>query len=92
MLAKQIRCVIVKSKLRTAILKATQSCTQSYTTYMTLCLPLQTCHDIAGWLNDLCCIGKPPASALGLFGLLVAACTIPDQCLQAPAADIDIPK
>ena len=68
--------VTVNLKLRTAI-------AQSYTTYMTVCLPIQTCHDIAGCSNDLCCIGKPPASTLGLFRLLVAACTIPDECLQA---------
>ena len=84
-LAKQIRCVTVNLKLRTAI-------APSYTTYMHVCLPIQTCHDIAGCSNDLCRIGKAPASTLGLFGLLVAACTIPDKCLQAPAAGTDIPQ
>ena len=53
---------------------------------------LLTCHDVAGCSNDLCRIGKPLASTLGLFGLLVAACTISDECLQAPTAGIDIPQ
>ena len=77
-LAKQIRCVIVNLTLDTAIAQC--------------CITYMTCHDIAGCSNDLCRIGKPPASTLGLFGLLVAACTIPDECLQAPTAGIDIPQ
>ena len=84
-LAKQIRCVIVNLKLCTAI-------AQSYTIYMTICLPTETCHDIAGCSNDLCCIGKPSASTLGLFGLLVAAFAVPNKCLPAPAAGINIPQ
>ena len=56
------------------------------------CSPLQMCHAIAGCSNDLCSIGQSPSATLRLLGIPIAACAIPNQCQQAPAAGIDTPE